>query len=693
MYAQPYIQPYIQSHPQLQPGAVAVSSQSQDVIMAHPQPKLFQDGSAPVFRACSSAMQRPTLTNVRIRSTRDANQIFYAVLLNLLPMTVRRLDAEERRAITSGNVYVWEERGATSEATGLGIERWTDGMRWSPSRVRDEFLFYHQKELDPEEADNLPPTRWARIVRPKTTSADGSSSDTSPDKIPHQHALNDPEKLIKQTYSVLVAFPEESQRGVLRKWHLTAYFTQSTVDKLQTVDEVLPKPQVMVPEGLFRSARAGKIRRDTTSTRLQQQQRQLSYYDPDPAGPSGSSPVSSAYPPSSSYSPYASSYSQMTPHIYAYSHAQPQYSPYVQDEVAVHCQALPSSALPPPLSLPPAGGPYAITPTSHPSHVPPPPPPQGQSSINGQPRGLGLTYTRPPRERDGEHDQEREPREQMRYERDLEREPASISPQRIPPALPNTFDPAATRGRVHPSAPMQTRSPSYSHPYANALQGHLVRTSGGGAAVVAGPSSQASISEYYSPAKPIKPIDVSPTRQHQTQVVASSPAIAGPSNACARETSAGGSTGSGGGAGVNNPDSSEIGEQRESAIGPVRIAPPSPSPRHKSKHLSAMTRLSASPRSLPSSTLAQPESVPRLRSVSFSGTAVTTAAPASSSALPNRSPAGDNLSLVGERARSLVPLHSLENAVFPRRDPTDDALLRRFNALRTTAPTSTARDE
>lgn len=69
-------------------------------------------------------MQRPTLTNVRIRSTRDANQIFYAVLRNLLPMTVRRLDAEERRAITSGNVYVWEERGASSEATGLGIERW-----------------------------------------------------------------------------------------------------------------------------------------------------------------------------------------------------------------------------------------------------------------------------------------------------------------------------------------------------------------------------------------------------------------------------------------------------------------------------------------------------------------------------------------------------------------------------------------
>lgn len=43
-------------------------------------------------------MQQPTLTNIRIRSTRDALQIFYAVARNILPMTTRRLDAEERRA-------------------------------------------------------------------------------------------------------------------------------------------------------------------------------------------------------------------------------------------------------------------------------------------------------------------------------------------------------------------------------------------------------------------------------------------------------------------------------------------------------------------------------------------------------------------------------------------------------------------
>ncbi|KAF7792087.1 hypothetical protein EIP86_003117 [Pleurotus ostreatoroseus] len=38
-------------------------------------------------------------------------------------MITRRLDAEERRAIVPGNVYIWEERCANAEITGLGMER------------------------------------------------------------------------------------------------------------------------------------------------------------------------------------------------------------------------------------------------------------------------------------------------------------------------------------------------------------------------------------------------------------------------------------------------------------------------------------------------------------------------------------------------------------------------------------------
>ena len=82
-------------------------------------------------------MQQPTCTNIRIRSTQDAHKIFFAIQRGLLYMVTRRLDAEERLALKTGCAYAWEERGPHTEVTGLGIERFTEGRRWSPSRVRD----------------------------------------------------------------------------------------------------------------------------------------------------------------------------------------------------------------------------------------------------------------------------------------------------------------------------------------------------------------------------------------------------------------------------------------------------------------------------------------------------------------------------------------------------------------------------
>ncbi|OCH93955.1 hypothetical protein OBBRIDRAFT_885174 [Obba rivulosa] len=194
-------------------------------------------------------MQRPTLRGVRLRSTRDALQIFYAVARNILPMTTRRLDAEERRAITSGDVFVWEERCANSEATGMGMERWTDGMGWGPSRVRDDFLFYQQRETDVQEDPAHPSSQWANMMRRPRAGA-----------VAYTRA--EPERLIKQTYSVHVTLPEDRPRGVTRKWHLTAYFSQTTVDSLDTIDSMPDVGDVRVPDGLFRSARASKGKRE-----------------------------------------------------------------------------------------------------------------------------------------------------------------------------------------------------------------------------------------------------------------------------------------------------------------------------------------------------------------------------------------------------------------------------------------------
>ena len=63
--------------------------------------------------------QRPTCTGIRVRSVHDAHTIFHGVTLDILPMVTRRLDTEERRRVRPGNVYVWEERGRNTEATGV----------------------------------------------------------------------------------------------------------------------------------------------------------------------------------------------------------------------------------------------------------------------------------------------------------------------------------------------------------------------------------------------------------------------------------------------------------------------------------------------------------------------------------------------------------------------------------------------
>ncbi|KAK7046651.1 Gti1/Pac2 family-domain-containing protein [Favolaschia claudopus] len=201
-------------------------------------------------------MQQPTLRNVRIRSTRDAIAVFHAVARNTLPLITRRLDAEERLCISAGTVFVWEEN-ANSEATGLGMERWTDGMGWGPSRVRDDFLFYHQKDMgDGGDQLNLNPVApWAQMMRRRASRVSGISPPSTSRK------PTDSQRLIKQTYSVLVTLPQDRAAGLVRKWHLTAYFNQETLNELDTIDD-LRYLDVPVPEGWFRSARATKARRE-----------------------------------------------------------------------------------------------------------------------------------------------------------------------------------------------------------------------------------------------------------------------------------------------------------------------------------------------------------------------------------------------------------------------------------------------
>ncbi|KAL5523487.1 hypothetical protein ACEPAG_7660 [Sanghuangporus baumii] len=169
-------------------------------------------------------MSPPTCTGIRVRSVHDARILFHAVYLDILPMVTKRLSTEERCAVRSGNVYIWEQRRRNSGATGLGLERWTDGFRWSASRIRDEFLLYHEREPN----------------------IDYEFTDTE---------LGASYRLVKQTFSVFV----ETSQG-RRKWHLTAYFVPAIVGQLHTIDDIPILANIRPPEGMYTSGKMGKGR-------------------------------------------------------------------------------------------------------------------------------------------------------------------------------------------------------------------------------------------------------------------------------------------------------------------------------------------------------------------------------------------------------------------------------------------------
>lgn len=63
--------------------------------------------------------QSPTFTGIAIRTIDEANRLFHVVNLGKARLFTRRLTVEERRAIYTGCVFVWEERNPALEATGV----------------------------------------------------------------------------------------------------------------------------------------------------------------------------------------------------------------------------------------------------------------------------------------------------------------------------------------------------------------------------------------------------------------------------------------------------------------------------------------------------------------------------------------------------------------------------------------------
>ncbi|KAF8554249.1 hypothetical protein OG21DRAFT_1462799 [Imleria badia] len=191
----------------------------------------------------------PTHPALYVRDAKDAHIVLEAVRLNILPLIRRRLTANEREQLVSGNVFVWEE----AENDG-GLLRWTDGRRWSQSRMRGDYLFYEEKmETTQEEKDAKAALRVRRATDPLAVAPPTNRRRDRP---------NRPNGLTKQTYSALVHFPGSSQP---RKWHVVAYFTGDDYLRLPVIESYNYLRSLRVPEGVFASSKANGARSDRHS--------------------------------------------------------------------------------------------------------------------------------------------------------------------------------------------------------------------------------------------------------------------------------------------------------------------------------------------------------------------------------------------------------------------------------------------
>ncbi|KAL1657555.1 hypothetical protein EV122DRAFT_226651 [Schizophyllum commune] len=108
---------------------------------------------------------RLTLEGVYLRNGEEATLVLHATQVGGLNMVKHRLDQRGRDVIRPGNIYVWEEqtqRGLSETC----LERWTDGMRWGPSRGgADGFLKYNQKLEEGESGPPLIKRTYSALMR------------------------------------------------------------------------------------------------------------------------------------------------------------------------------------------------------------------------------------------------------------------------------------------------------------------------------------------------------------------------------------------------------------------------------------------------------------------------------------------------------------------------------------------------
>lgn len=143
-----------------------------------------------------------------VRSPADAIKLFEACRLGLLPRMQQRLSEKERQSITSGSVFVWDEREA-------GMRRWTDGKSWSASRVSGSFLTYREMEGKRGGGNFVPVPRQ---LGGKADSGRGSDADADMEQDSLERDRYKADGLLKQSFSITTSNGQHL--------HLISYFAR-----------------------------------------------------------------------------------------------------------------------------------------------------------------------------------------------------------------------------------------------------------------------------------------------------------------------------------------------------------------------------------------------------------------------------------------------------------------------------------
>ncbi|KAJ7677708.1 Gti1/Pac2 family-domain-containing protein [Mycena polygramma] len=175
---------------------------------------------------------------LHIRDVTDAHRVLEAVRLKILPLIKRRLVPHERAALRSGNVFVWEESEYED-----GLVRWTEGRRWSQSKMRGDCLYYEEK-IEATDAE-----KQAKAVRRALRASDSCNPIPMPPKRKDRPTKVD--GLTKQTYSVVVQMPGGAGT---RKWHVVAYFAAREASYLPVVEDYAYLRNIRIPDGVFLSS-------------------------------------------------------------------------------------------------------------------------------------------------------------------------------------------------------------------------------------------------------------------------------------------------------------------------------------------------------------------------------------------------------------------------------------------------------